>query len=61
MPLYEYVCPDCDTRFERLRPLLKMDDPAGCPQGHAAGRRVLSMFAALTKDSTGEAGSIAGG
>ena len=42
MPLYEYVCPDCESKFEELRPLSRMDDPANCPQGHPAGRRVLS-------------------
>lgn len=61
MPLYEYVCVDCDTKFEELRPQGRMDDPARCPQGHPAGRRVFSVFAALTRDTNGETSSIGGG
>jgi len=60
MPIYEYVCADCDTRFEQLRPMQSMDDPARCPSGHAEAQRVPSTFAALTKDSLGEASSIGG-
>jgi len=61
MPLYEYVCVDCDAKFEELRSLGRMDEPASCPEGHASGRRVLSMFAALTRDAGGGASSIGGG
>lgn len=61
MPIYEYVCADCETRFEELRPLVSMDDPADCPQGHAGARRVLSTFAAVTKDSFSESSAIGGG
>ena len=61
MPLYEYVCEDCDTRFERLRPVSAIDDPASCPEGHSGGRRVISVFAALTRDSRGEAAPLGGG
>lgn len=61
MPLYEYLCRDCNTRFEQLRPVGRMDDPARCPQGHTGGQRVLSMFAAISKDSSGETSSVGGG
>ncbi len=54
MPVYEYVCSDCDLRFEQLRPISGMDDPASCPKGHTNGRRVLSTFAALSRDAYGE-------
>jgi putative FmdB family regulatory protein len=53
MPLYEYVCDACETRFEVLRPATRMDDPAGCPRGHETSHRVLSNFAAMTKDEYG--------
>lgn len=33
MPLYEYYCPTCDSKFEALRPLGRRDDPAACPRG----------------------------
>jgi putative FmdB family regulatory protein len=61
MPLYEYVCSDCDIRFDQLRRVARMDEPASCPQGHADSRRVLSMFAALTKDGIGEGVAMGGG
>jgi putative FmdB family regulatory protein len=61
MPLYEYVCKDCNTRFEQLRPVSRMDDPADCPRGHARGERVLSTFAAITKDAAGNTSTVGGG
>jgi putative FmdB family regulatory protein len=61
MPLYEYLCEECETRFERLLPLSAIDDPASCPQGHTAGRRLISIFSALSKDSGGEPNLIGGG
>ncbi len=61
MPIYEYVCSDCETRFEELRPLIRMDEPASCPQGHTDGRRVLSTFAALSRDGFGETSAVSGG
>jgi putative FmdB family regulatory protein len=60
MPVYEYVCQKCDTRFDQLRPASRMDEPASCPSGHSGGRRVLSTFAALTRDSSGELSSVGG-
>lgn len=50
MPLYEYVCDDCETRFELLRPASRMDDEADCPRGHHSAQRVLSAFATITRD-----------
>ena len=61
MPLYEYVCDDCSTKFEVLRPSSKMDDPAPCPDGHRTAHRVMSRFSALTKDAYGEAEPVGGG
>ena len=62
MPLYEYVCDKCETRFEALRPASRMDDPAPCPDGHPRARRVLSTFAmARGGESFPEAESFGGG
>jgi len=61
VPLYEYYCPQCSRKFELLRPLSRMDEPASCPQGHANGQRTLSVFAALTMTSEGEALELGGG
>ncbi len=63
MPLYEYYCRRCEGRFELLRPMGRMDDPAACPNGHEGGERVLSMFAAFAQgeSETSEAPAGAGG
>ena len=61
MPLYEYYCKSCNRRFELLRPMGRMDDPAACPQGHGGGSRVLSTFAAFSQGESGARDAIAGG
>lgn len=49
MPLYEYYCADCKTRFETLRPMSKADEPIQCKQCESMKTaRVLSLFAAHT-------------
>jgi putative FmdB family regulatory protein len=58
MPIYEYVCERCETKFEALRPVTRMDEPALCPGGHAGARRVLSRFAAVSRDEYGDAGEF---
>jgi len=54
MPLYEVCLSDCQAKFEELRPLSRRDDLANCPQGHPVARRVLSVFAAMSRDATGD-------
>lgn len=49
MPLYEYYCADCQTKFETLRPMSKADEPIQCKQCESIRTsRVLSLFAAHT-------------
>jgi putative FmdB family regulatory protein len=50
MPLYEYECPSCGTRFERIQ---KFSDPpeASCPKCHAPAQRQLSPPAIQFKGS----------
>ena len=46
MPLYEYYCADCQTRFETLRPMSKADDSIQCKSCESMRTsRVLSLFA----------------
>ena len=61
MPVYEYVCDKCETKFEALRPVSRMDEAAPCPKGHGSSHRVMSRFAALTKDEFGAAEPVGGG
>ncbi len=56
MPLYEYCCQDCDTRFDALRSMSAADAPIACPKcGKEHARRAISLFAAI-----GSNGMIAG-
>jgi putative FmdB family regulatory protein len=50
MPLYEYECPSCGTRFERIQ---KFSDPpeASCPNCQAPAQRQLSPPAIQFKGS----------
>jgi putative FmdB family regulatory protein len=60
MPIYEYLCPECDSIFEELRPLNQADRPAECPRCHQPARRKLSTFACFSTTEGGISRSIAG-
>ncbi|HUT16353.1 MAG TPA: zinc ribbon domain-containing protein [Anaerolineae bacterium] len=61
MPLYEYVCDNCQCRFELLSSFGRADGPAECPQCHQGGaRRLISLFAVISRDSDGAVSSVAG-
>ena len=47
MPIYEYVCNTCNHRFEKLRPISRMNDEAPCPICEGDSERKLSVFAAV--------------
>ena len=56
MPLYEYECLDCETRFDALRGMSEADDPISCPQCESQEtQRMISLFSAV-----GDQGVIAG-
>jgi len=69
MPIYEYVCEDCDTRFERI--VLNKQQEIACPNCASEKASIqLSVFATpgngngtATKSSTssGGGGSCCGG
>lgn len=40
MPIYEYLCKDCDQKFEKL--LLRKEDPVRCPR--CGGSRYTLQF-----------------
>lgn len=61
MPLYEYYCRRCGEKFEALRPVSRMNDPATCPQGHQGAERVLSAFTALSRGADGTTAPVSGG
>ena len=36
MPLYEYYCRNCATKFTQLRPISAAGEPSECDHGHPA-------------------------
>ncbi len=62
MPLYEYFCSDCHTKFTALRPMAKADAPIECE--HCEGERtarVLSLVFAQPGGGGAEAAGMSGG
>lgn len=48
MPLYEYQCSDCETRFDALRAMSQADAAIACPQcGSENTQRAISLFSAI--------------
>lgn len=43
MPLYEYHCPTCSHRFEKLQPMSAAG--ADCPNCEQPAKRAVSVFA----------------
>jgi putative FmdB family regulatory protein len=64
MPIYEYVCKDCGTRFDVLRSMKEADSPARCKNclGERSTRQLSVFFSksadrvATTTSSSGCAG-----
>lgn len=61
MPVYEYYCRTCATKFEKLRSMRAADEAAACPSGHDGAQRTLSMFATLGRSTGGEIDLMGGG
>ena len=61
MPIYEYVCPDCKTKFELMRPMSRSGEPADCPKCKRTANRALSRFACRSSNEFGTTAPIAGG
>lgn len=61
MPIYEYNCADCETKFEKRRSMSQADAEIACPEcGSTKTKRGLSMFAAFSKGNGGSH-AVAGG
>ncbi len=67
MPLYEYYCSKCTTKFDALRPINQADAAIKCEHCDSARTaRVLSLFFAVGGGSSasqdfGESASSGGG
>jgi putative FmdB family regulatory protein len=51
MPLYEYHCPTCHHKFEKLQPMSASG--ADCPVCEQPARRAISVFASVSKGELG--------
>lgn len=60
MPIYEYLCADCDHRFEMIRPISKASMETPCPKCGRPARRLFSRFASFSKNSNGISSPVAG-
>ena len=47
MPIYEYSCPTCGFRFEKLQSMSATG--ADCPHCEQPAKRAISVFAAMSK------------
>jgi putative FmdB family regulatory protein len=61
MPVYEYLCHTCDTRFEARRLMRDASAPIDCPDGHQDTTRLLSVFASVGHGAASPAPQAAGG
>ena len=53
MPLYEYHCSRCNSKFEKLQAMSA--NGADCPVCEQPARRAISVFAAVSKAGSEEA------
>jgi putative FmdB family regulatory protein len=61
MPIYEYNCSDCRTKFQKLRPMGKADAPVPCTDcGSNHTARAISLFSAISKGGNGETRAVSG-
>ena len=63
MPIYEYICKDCQNRFEILRPMKDSDAPIACMKCESANvSRAITAFFAQSggKVVAGSGGGCAG-
>ena len=57
MPVYEYLCRTCESRFEARRAMSEASLPIPCPDGHADTTRLLSVFASVGRAGGSETAS----
>ncbi len=60
MPIYEYVCCGCKSKFELLLPMSQSEKEAICPTCGKQSNRVISRFSCLAKDNTGFTAPVGG-
>ena len=51
MAVYEYLCPECLSQFELMKPMSEADEPAICSKCGSEAHKLISGFASKTGDS----------
>ncbi len=54
MPLFEYICPNCNTIFEKLQ---NQQQEVPCPECGRPAKKKVSLFSASSSGCTPPAGS----
>ena len=60
MPIYEYVCSDCESKFEILQPISQAGEGAACPSCQQSAEQVFSVFACFSVDERGLSSPVGG-
>ena len=61
MPIYEYRCRKCDSKFELLRGISASDEDIECPEcGEKAAERIFSVFSGKSSGADCGPGSSSG-
>jgi putative FmdB family regulatory protein len=60
MPIYEYLCNECESKFEQMRPISQCEKPADCPRCHKPAPRALSVFNGFITGESGVAQAMPG-
>lgn len=61
MPVYEYVCQDCDDEFEKRVSFSEADHSQECPScGSSKSKKKLSLFASNFAGNSSSVGSSSG-
>jgi putative FmdB family regulatory protein len=62
MPLFEYKCEDCDTKYEVLHKSSKTQDEVFCPNCKSKNsKKLISVFSAKNSSSTPDFGGCSDG
>ena len=60
MPLYEYVCEECEETFEVIRSASATDEVT-CPECGSPAKKLVSLFSKGASGSSGGGGGCATG
>lgn len=61
MPIYEYICQQCGTKFEKLVPGMSAATAIKCPECQSgAVEKIFSVFGVSRSGQAGSLGNAAG-